>query len=363
MLRMANNYYEDDSLQKAYVLYHKYLSLFIEKIGKHPEYGTVSSQDKVKVKKALMVVLRKCEDIKAALKLVFRKDYEEYLERLEIQRREEEELLKKLEQQRIHEADEKIKQEANDYRKAKEHSLVEARDRELAIWTQCQMNEAKALEDMKWRQMNDRSYPAAAEPAGPPAVPDRSTKPFSFMSYDDDVTGKLRPLVVPEELMPSFLSVAEPNTSANIETCGILAGRVVKNTLRITHLIVPKQKGTPDSCITEEEEDLIACQDQHNLITLGWIHTHPSQTAFLSSVDLHMHAPFQLMLPEAVAIVCAPRFNETGFFVLTPDHGLDFINGCRQTGFHPHPKEPPLFQEGDHIQVDANAPIQLIDLR
>jgi STAM-binding protein len=70
-------------------------------------------------------------------------------------------------------------------------------------------------------------------------------------------------------------------------------------------------------------------QDKQELITLGWIHTHPSQTAFLSSVDLHTHAGYQLMLPEAVAIVCAPKYNETGFFVLTQNYGLDYIGNCR----------------------------------
>jgi STAM-binding protein len=66
------------------------------------------------------------------------------------------------------------------------------------------------------------------------------------------------------------------------------------------------------------------------------------------------------MMPEAVAIVCAPRYKEyvvhvmfaniyksstfrTGIYMLTTSHGLDFIANCRQTGFHPHPAEPPLF--------------------
>lgn len=38
--------------------------------------------------------------------------------------------------------------------------------------------------------------------------------------------------------------------------------------------------------------------------------THPTQTAFLSSVDLHTHCSYQLMLQEAIAIVCAPKHNE-----------------------------------------------------
>jgi hypothetical protein len=35
----------------------------------------------------------------------------------------------------------------------------------------------------------------------------------------------------------------------------------------------------------------------------------------------------------------------------------------RETGFHPHPKEPPLFEEGSHVELDQNADVQLVDLR
>lgn len=43
------------------------------------------------------------------------------------------------------------------------------------------------------------------------------------------------------------------------------------------------------------------------------VQTHPTQTAFLSSVDLHTHCSYQLMMPEAVAVVCAPKYNEYSF--------------------------------------------------
>lgn len=46
----------------------------------------------------------------------------------------------------------------------------------------------------------------------------------------------------------------------------------MKNELIITHMILPKQKGTSDSCLTMNEEEIFDYQDQHNLITLGWIH-------------------------------------------------------------------------------------------
>jgi proteasome lid subunit RPN8/RPN11 len=40
------------------------------------------------------------------------------------------------------------------------------------------------------------------------------------------------------------------------------------------------------------------------------LQTHPTQTAFLSSVDLHTHCAYQLMIAEAIAIVCAPKYDE-----------------------------------------------------
>lgn len=69
------------------------------------------------------------------------------------------------------------------------------------------------------------------------------------------------------------------------------------------------------------------------------------------------------MMPEAVAVVCAPKFEETGYFTLTPNHGLNFIANCRESGFHPHPSEPPLFQSAEHIMMDPSLKIQVIDLR
>ena len=35
-------------------------------------------------------------------------------------------------------------------------------------------------------------------------------------------------------------------------------------------------------------------QDRHSLLILGWIHTHPTQTVFMSSVDLHTHCSYQV---------------------------------------------------------------------
>ncbi|KAF9944484.1 hypothetical protein BGZ65_011989, partial [Modicella reniformis] len=120
----------------------------------------------------------------------------------------------------------------------------------------------------------------------------------------------LRTLIVPLRLLDRFLNIVRPNTIKNLETCGILAGVLSRNKLTVTTLIIPKQIATSDTCSTTNEDELFEFQNQRDLMTLGWIHTHPTQTCFMSSVDLHTHCSYQLMLPEAIAIVCAPKHDK-----------------------------------------------------
>jgi proteasome lid subunit RPN8/RPN11 len=136
---------------------------------------------------------------------------------------------------------------------------------------------------------------------------DRNSKPSRFMSPMDS---GLREVIVPGDLIDVFLKCAEKNTDNNIETCGFLTGRILGGRLVITDLIIPKQDGTSDSCTAKGDEEYLLIQDNLDLITFGWIHTHPSQTAFLSSVDMHSQFCYQQMMPEALAIVCAPRKNQ-----------------------------------------------------
>ncbi|KAG9466536.1 hypothetical protein GDO78_016464 [Eleutherodactylus coqui] len=151
----------------------------------------------------------------------------------------------------------------------------------------------------------------AAMYAGQSPPINRALKPAATLSaVQNEIVEGLRTVVLPKDLSQKFLQLAEANTSRGIETCGILCGKLTHDEFTITHVIVPKQSAGPDYCDMENVEELFNVQDQHNLLTLGWIHTHPTQTAFLSSVDLHTHCSYQLMLPEAIAIVCSPKHNE-----------------------------------------------------
>jgi len=90
---------------------------------------------------------------------------------------------------------------------------------------------------------------------------------------------------MPVELVAQFIGKAQPN--GVIETCGILAGVERGNQLVVTTLIIPSQTGKQDQCSMTDEVELFECQIEHDLMTIGWIHTHPQFDLFLSSIDLH----------------------------------------------------------------------------
>ncbi|KAG5176245.1 hypothetical protein JKP88DRAFT_171483 [Tribonema minus] len=124
------------------------------------------------------------------------------------------------------------------------------------------------------------------------------------------------------------------------------------------------QTGSSDSCTATGEELVFSYMLEFKLITLGWIHTHPRQDCFMSSVDLHTHAGYQIMLPEAVAVVIAPTdaAKRVGVFRLEAPHGLRLILDCRLKGFHPHPTDVTIYGDA-RVEWDARAPLSVVDLR
>jgi proteasome lid subunit RPN8/RPN11 len=87
---------------------------------------------------------------------------------------------------------------------------------------------------------------------------------------------------------------------------GILCGTLISNALFISRLVIPEQETTSDTYETVNESALFDLCGAEDLIVLCWIHTHPTQTCFMSSRDLHTHRGYQMMMPESIAIVCAP---------------------------------------------------------
>ncbi|OLL22819.1 AMSH-like protease sst2 [Neolecta irregularis DAH-3] len=177
----------------------------------------------------------------------------------------------------------------------------------------------------------------------------------------------LRSMFVPSELRTRFLEIASYNTARNLETCGVLCGLLKNNAFHANMLVIPAQESTSDTCATTDEETLFEFQERRDLLTLGWIHTHPSQTCFLSSVDLHTHCSYQLMLPEAIAIVCAPKHKpDWGAFRLTGPPGMHIIKNCRARSlFHQHDGGP-IYCDAmypGHVREVPGMKFEWIDLR
>lgn len=66
--------------------------------------------------------------------------------------------------------------------------------------------------------------------------------------------------------------------------------------LYVAHLLIPPQEGDSGRCEVTNYTNLTRLKYQPGfprLLKLGWIHTHPIQGVFLSSVDIHAQAQMQ----------------------------------------------------------------------
>jgi len=412
MIKMAEVYFGEHHLEAAYVLYMKYITLHIEKLPRHKDFGSVLPQEKKKAKATVKEVMAKTEELKEVLRARFTSEHEVWL-RAE-KRRQEEEEVRAIEDRKRAEEEARLK--------AAEAASIE-RDRQVAVWHQAQLDaEARGLPpppqpsfsptptpppapavyhpssiehsltlDAQRPPYNPSNYelpsapstspsaPPSATPSDPPPSYDRCVKPPPISSpasssvnpvptFDRSAkpqlsnSSSMRTVLVPQDLIPTFLRIAKSNSDRGIETLGTLGGSLRNNRLVISHLVIPRQTGKSDSCTMEGLEDVWDVHDRENIIFLGWIHTHPEYDVFLSSVDMHNQYEWQHMLPEALAIVCSIKFDKTGFLSLT-EAGLQEIGRCDQVNFHPHSKEPPLFEEATHVDVDPGSRVTLKDLR
>ncbi|XP_036591486.1 AMSH-like protease [Trichosurus vulpecula] len=379
MERMASVYLEEGNLENAFVLYNKFITLFVEKLPSHRDYQQCAIPEKQDIMKKLKeIAFPRTDELKKDL---LKKYNVEYQECLQSKNKYKADVLRKLEHQQLIEAEKRrIAQMRRQQLETEQFQFFEdqLRKQELAR-DQLRSQEAPALSEQidgnalscfsphqnspsldVFSDQAPRSNAPSYTGQSPPV--NRALKPAATLSAVQNlVVEGLRCVLLPRDLCHRFLLLAESNTVRGIETCGILCGKLTHNEFTITHVIVPKQSAGPDYCDVANVEELFSVQDQHSLLTLGWIHTHPTQTAFLSSVDLHTHCSYQLMLPEAIAIVCSPKHNDTGIFRLT-SAGMLEVSACKKKGFHPHTKDPRLFSTCKHV-VGQDMSITVLDLR
>ncbi|XP_064780312.1 AMSH-like protease isoform X1 [Oncorhynchus masou masou] len=363
MERMAAVYLEEGSLENAYVLYNKFITLFVEKLPSHRDYRECSVPEKQVIMKKLQdVAFPRKDQLRKLLHEKFSKEHAAYLMSQsqavvvdgcgqQLQR------TSLVEQERLRVAQlHRMQMEAEQFR----HFEDQLRRQELANRRDEAVAKVPEQTDGSCLSHSSKNHVRLDPNRNQPSLP--SSKPAATLAgVHTQLVEGLRRVIIPRDLTYKFLLLADSNTARGIETCGVLCGKLTQNEFLLTHVVVPKQSAGPDYCDMENVEELFSFQDHHSLLTLGWIHTHPTQTAFLSSVDLHTHGSYQLMLPEAIAIVCSPKHNDTGVFRLTSS-GMGEVARCRLKGFHPHSKDPPLFSICRHVVI-KDLKTTVLDLR
>uniref|UniRef100_A0A3Q0RKQ0 STAM binding protein like 1 n=1 Tax=Amphilophus citrinellus TaxID=61819 RepID=A0A3Q0RKQ0_AMPCI len=356
MERMAAVYLQEGSLENAYVLYTKFITLFVEKLPAHRDYQQCAAipEKHFIMKKLQDVAFPRKDELKKRLEEKYSREHSEYLR---VQVRELRFLLLEEERQRVATL-RRMQIESEQFRYFEDQLRRQELANKRGVETKVpEVTDGSCLSQQPIKN-SVRSQGADPNRNRPPAP---VSQPAATLAGVHSQVEGLRRVLIPKGLTERFLSLARSNTARGIETCGVLCGQLTHNEFTLTHVVIPKQTAGPDFCDMENVEELFSFQDEHHLLTLGWIHTHPTQTAFLSSVDLHTHCSYQLMLPEAIAIVCAPKHNDTGVFRLT-DLGMSEVSACKLKGFHPHSKEPPLFTVCRHV-VFRDLRLDLLDLR
>ena len=211
----------------------------------------------------------------------------------------------------------------------------------------------------------ERQSSQSKEPLLPPIYPSMiSLSPFPSRRQSSTSTPKI---TIPFDLPSTFSTIAKTNTAKGIETCGILLGfQQSSDSFLITCVLIPNQVGTFDTCETIglAEEKILSYALTNDLVCLGWIHTHPTQSCFLSSVDMHTTLSYQRMLSNAVAIVVAPTDRQlpVGVWRLT-EFGILEIGKCKQSGFHDHRDKDSFSVIVDDVVWDPALKVVVVDQR
>lgn len=425
LLKNARSYDGENSREEAFVLYSRFVDLIANRIASSKEL----KDSKLGYKKnpnskegelyssflSILPNLKMAMNRSESLMTEMKKEYDDY-KKLETARQEIRELQKK---KFLEKKEREMLERRKDIerRKSSMHSDDKELLKKLRSLSDSSFNEAQYISSMKkplYPSINDvaiadddHHIEYKEQLQEPPVYVSRESNttqkehhPFNISSSMNKITqslsstnigsdvnhktvnyteggAPLRTIFLPAELSESFVKIANPNTQKKLETCGILVGKLNRNAFFITHLLIPEQDSTSETCSTTNEEKMFEYIDNEDpdLFILGWIHTHPTQSCFLSSIDLHTQNSYQIMLNEAIAIVCSPsdKFSKKlGVFRLTDPPGVPTITNCSMTGFHPH-NEPNLYSDCNrisnlqvntgHVVIKVGLPFKIKDLR
>ncbi|OLS28442.1 MAG: hypothetical protein HeimC2_06610 [Candidatus Heimdallarchaeota archaeon LC_2] len=101
------------------------------------------------------------------------------------------------------------------------------------------------------------------------------------------------------------------------ETAGLLIGEEINNVVHVDEIRVGKQKGNAVHVEISDEELTMAAIEvstrEDGKVIVGWWHTHPGLTSFMSGTDVKTQSMYQALMPSAIAIVIDDvKYEKTG---------------------------------------------------
>jgi hypothetical protein len=169
--------------------------------------------------------------------------------------------------------------------------------------------------------------------------------------------GTQQRVVVPEEFVEECEAYAQANTTKGIETLvyGLTSDPFSAPCARVTHMYIPEQVCTPDSC-EDVGGGVAAYCEEHGLRVVLWWHSHPKQLNSPTSVDVHTHAQYQSLFSGAVSIISAPcdPARRVAAYCLTEPFGLTFVETCSVSALEHHVHPPNVWSLAFHVTFTAS---------
>lgn len=180
---------------------------------------------------------------------------------------------------------------------------------------------------------------------------------------------KRKPIQFPQNLLTSFIQTAWTCAKEN-EFMGWITGKLepmkgggkkgkdvakTEPMVVVNGLFIPKQQADQTNVWEAADSDppfqMVEFMQESESVVVGWIHSHPTFEAFLSSIDMHTQYSLQKDLPQAFAIVVDQK-KDCRVMRLSAA-GMETIAACSEHPgtFHEH--------EGDHSMLVDDIPFYI----
>ena len=134
----------------------------------------------------------------------------------------------------------------------------------------------------------------------------------------------------------SFKDKVRANSVLNLETSGVIMGRIVEDeVVLICNIVVPEQiiSSNHTEVTPSGEESLSSFMISNNCHAVGFIHTHPQYDTLPSSVDLHNLFTYQKLSKHYISVIQSVRDKTEDIWQLS-EEGMEEIGMCNKKSFH-----------------------------